>query len=124
MTDVVTGWTEPEAIMGKRERATVWAINDIREDLPYAMAGLDSDGGFEFINWHLHRYADKHQINFTRSRPSQSNDNAHIEQKNRVVVRRLVGHARYDTTNNSKFCKSFTGGPGGRTSTSAFRPAR
>jgi hypothetical protein len=97
MTDVVTGWTEPEAIMGKGERATVYAIDDIRQELPYAMVALDSDGGSEFINWHLYHYAQKHSLNFTRSRPSQSNDNAHIEQKNRVAVRRIVGHARYDT---------------------------
>lgn len=96
-TDVVTGWTEPEAIMGKGERATVCAIDDIRADLPYPVLGLDSDGGSEFINWHLYRYAKRHKFNFTRSRAGQSNDNAHIEQKNRVAVRRIVGHARYDT---------------------------
>jgi transposase InsO family protein len=83
--------------MGKGERATVYAIDHSREELPYAMVGLDSDGGSEFINWHLHRYAKKHKLNFTRSRPGQSNDNAHIEQKNKVAVRRIVGHGRYDT---------------------------
>jgi hypothetical protein len=97
MTDVVLGWTEPQAIMGKGERATVWAIDNTREELPYEMVALDSDGGSEFINWHLHSYAKKHQLNFTRSRSGQSNDNAHIEQKNKVAVRRLVGHSRYDT---------------------------
>ena len=96
-TDVVIGWTEPEAIMGKGERATVYALDDISQDIPYPVLGFDSDGGSEFINWHLYRYAKKHKINFTRSRAGQSNDNAHIEQKNRVAVRRLVGHARYDT---------------------------
>ena len=33
----------------------------------------------------------------TRSRPYKSNDNAHIEQKDGDVVRRLVFHYRYDT---------------------------
>ena len=32
---------------------------------------------------------------FTRSRPYKKNDNAHIEQKNWSVVRRLVGYGRY-----------------------------
>lgn len=123
MTDVVTGWTEPEAIMGKGERATVWAINDIREGLPYAMVGLDSDGGSEFINWHLHRYAKKHKLNFTRSRPDQSNDNAHIEQKNRVVVRRLVGHARYDTPEQLIILQELYRGPW-RTYFNFFLPTR
>jgi hypothetical protein len=32
----------------------------------------------------------------TRSRPSAKNDNAHVEQKNGVAVRRLFGYARID----------------------------
>jgi hypothetical protein len=111
MTDVVLGWTEPEAIMGKSERATVYAINDIREELPYSMLGMDSDGGSEFINWHLFRYAKKHKLNFTRSRAGQSNDNAHIEQKNKVVVRRVVGHARYDTKEQLMILQELYRGP-------------
>ncbi len=37
-------------------------------------------------------------IEMTRSRPYKSNDNAHVEQKNGDVVRRLSFHYRYDTT--------------------------
>jgi 5S rRNA maturation endonuclease (ribonuclease M5) len=97
MTDVLTGWTEPKAIMGKGERACVTAIDDIRNTQPVNLLGLDSDGGGEFINYHLCRYCEQHHIDFTRSRSGQKNDNAHVEQKNRVVVRQLVGHSRYDT---------------------------
>jgi hypothetical protein len=123
MTDVVTGWTEPQAIMGKGERPTVWAIDHSREDLPYAMVGLDSDGGSEFINWHLYRYAKKRKLNFTRSRPGQSNDNAHIEQKNKVAVRRLVGHVRYDTAEQLMLLQELYRGPW-RTYFNFFLPTR
>ncbi len=34
-------------------------------------------------------------ITFTRSRPYWKNGNAHVEQKNRPVVRRLAGYDRY-----------------------------
>ena len=37
------------------------------------------------------------KITFTRSRPSHSNDGAHVEQKNWTHVRELVGYHRYDT---------------------------
>ena len=37
------------------------------------------------------------QITFTRSRPGNSNDGAHVEQKNWAVVRTVVGYHRYDT---------------------------
>ena len=96
MTDVLTGWTEPFAVMGKGEREVVAAIDSIRTNLPYAMVGIDSDCGSEFINWHLMRYTKTHKINFTRSRASHSDDNAHIEQKNNVAIRRVTGYARYD----------------------------
>jgi len=97
MTDVLLGWTEPFSIMGKGEKETVTAIEDVRIGLPYAIVGIDSDGGGEFINWHLKRYTKKLKINFTRSRAYHSDDNAHIEQKNNVAIRWTVGYARYDT---------------------------
>ena len=37
------------------------------------------------------------KITFTRSRPGNSNDRAHVEQKNWAVVRTVVGYHRYDT---------------------------
>ena len=111
MTDVLTGWTEPEAIMGKGEKACVAAIDDIQEDAPVAFKGIDSDSGSEFINWHLFRYCKKAHIDFTRSRSGQKNDNAHIEQKNRVVVRELVGHARYDTKEQLNILNELYRGP-------------
>ena len=39
----------------------------------------------------------EHRITFTRSRPSNKNDGAHVEQKNWARVRELVGYLRYDT---------------------------
>jgi hypothetical protein len=38
-----------------------------------------------------------HEITFTRSRPGNKNDGAHVEQKNWTHVRGLVGYLRYDT---------------------------
>ena len=37
-------------------------------------------------------------MTFTRSRPGNCNDGAHVEQKNWAVVRTVVGYHRYDTT--------------------------
>ena len=39
----------------------------------------------------------KRKLTFTRSRPGNSNDGAHVEQKNWAVVRTVVGYHRYDT---------------------------
>ena len=63
----------------------------IRRELPFELAGIDSDNGSEFINHHLYATASAESIQFTRGRPYKKDDNAHIEQKNWTHVRRLVG---------------------------------
>ena len=64
---------------------------------PFPIIGIDSDNGSEFINEHLLGYCHAHRITFTRSRPGNKNDGAHVEQKNWARVRELVGYLRYDT---------------------------
>jgi len=74
------------------------ALVDIQVALPFPLLGVDSDNGSEFINWHLLRWCEKQKLTFTRSRPGNSNDGAHVECKNWAVVRTIVGYLRYDTT--------------------------
>ena len=68
--------------------------------LPIQLKGFDCDNGSEFLNYHLLRYFqdDKRSksIQFTRSRPYHSQDNAHVEQKNWTHVRELLGYQRFD----------------------------
>jgi len=73
------------------------ALEQIRQVLPFALRGIDSDNGSEFINDHLFRYCRSRAIQFTRGRPYQKDDNAHIEQKNWTHVRRILGYIRYDS---------------------------
>ena len=65
--------------------------------MPFPLMGIDSDNGSEFINHHLLAWCEKRKITFTRSRPGNSNDGAHVEQKNWAIVRTVVGYHRYDT---------------------------
>ena len=69
----------------------------MRTRLPFPLLGIDSDNGSEFINDTLYRYCLAEQITFTRSRPYKKNDQAHVEQKNWSVVRKLVGYDRFET---------------------------
>jgi len=97
VTDIHTTWVETRAVLGKGERAVQQALEAIRQALPFRLRGIDSDNGSEFINDHLYRYCQAHEIQFTRGRPYKKDDNAHIEQKNWTHVRKLVGYDRYDT---------------------------
>lgn len=96
-TDILTTWVESRAVLGKGEACVVGSLDEMAQALPFALKGLDSDNGSEFINWHLVRYCKTHQIQPFRSRPYKKDDNAHIEQKNWTHVRKLLGWDRYDT---------------------------
>jgi hypothetical protein len=97
VTDVATGWTECAAVWGKGQAAVCGALEQIRDRLPFPLRGIDSDNGSEFLNAHLIRWCAQEQLTFTRSRPYWKNDQAHVEQKNWSVVRRLLGYDRYET---------------------------
>ena len=96
-TDLATGWTECLALPNKTQFAVSQAIAVLRHNLPFPLLGLDSDNGSEFINDTLYRYCLSEKITFTRSRPYQKNDQAHVEQKNWSVVRHTVGYDRLET---------------------------
>ncbi|MBG0787245.1 MAG: DDE-type integrase/transposase/recombinase [Anaerolineaceae bacterium] len=95
--DMSTGWTECLALPNKTQWAVHEAIQEMRKRLPFPLLGIDSDNGSEFINDLLYRYCLEEKITFTRSRPYQKNDQAHVEQKNWSVVRHTVGYDRFET---------------------------
>jgi hypothetical protein len=96
-TDVCTGWTEPIALRRRSQETVCAAIDAMRQDLPFALLGIDSDNGSEFINDLLYRYCLDEKITFTRSRPYKKNDQAHVEQKNWSVVRHTIGYDRLES---------------------------
>jgi hypothetical protein len=95
--DVSTGWSECIAVPNRGQRAVFEALQLIRHRLPFPLRGIDSDNDSAFINDHLYRFTQREGIIFTRSRPYKKNDQAHVEQKNWSVVRRLIGYDRYDS---------------------------
>jgi hypothetical protein len=97
LTDVSTGWTEPEAVKDRSQLAVCSAIDNVRRRIPFTMLGIDSDNGGEFINHLLKKYCENHQITFTRCRPYRKNDQCHVESKNWSVIRVHTGYWRYDT---------------------------
>ena len=97
VTDIATGWTVNRSMRNKAAKWVFEALKQITTVFPFEIIGIDSDNGSEFINDHLLKYCTKQQITFTRSRPGNSNDGAHVEQKNWTRVRKLVGYLRDDT---------------------------
>jgi transposase InsO family protein len=97
MTDVATGFTVNRSVKNKAAVGVTQAIDHARKLFPFPVLGIDSDNGSEFINAHLFDYCTANKLTFTRSRPGNKNDGAHVEQKNWTHVRELVGYLRFDT---------------------------
>lgn len=97
-TDILSGWTEGGAVWNKGAAGVLTATREVEARLPFALLGFDSDNGGEFLNHHLWTYLRerKDAVEFTRSRPYHSDDNAHVEQKNWTWARQLLGYARLE----------------------------
>ena len=97
MTDLVTGWTENCSIRNNAAKWIVAGIEELQEWFPFAMVVFDSDCGAEFINHEVAAWLQARDVEQTRSRPYQKNDQAHVESKNNHVVRKHAFYWRYDT---------------------------
>ena len=95
-TDIDSCWTEARATWNRSSDAVRAVTDKLKVELPFKILGLDVDNGPEFLNWSLYKYCQKEDIEFTRSRPYQKNDNAHIEQRNWTHVRQLLGNDRFE----------------------------
>lgn len=96
LTDIFSGWTEVRATWNRGQHGVCAAFAGIEAELPFALLGVDTDNGGEFLNHHLHRHfrGREKPVEMTRSRPYHKNDQAHVEQKNSTHVRQLLGFER------------------------------
>lgn len=98
LTDIATGWSEARLCWTRSDLAIHARVREIESQLPFRVLGFDTDNGGEFINATLLRYWSQREtpVEVTRSRPYHKNDNAHVEQKNLVLVRETLGYERLD----------------------------
>jgi hypothetical protein len=96
LTDIASSWTEFFPMLRKCEADVIASLRVAQRLLPFSLLGLDTDNGSEFINYALLDFCKTQEITFTRSRPYKKNDQAHVEEKNGSIVRRLIGYDRYE----------------------------
>jgi transposase InsO family protein len=85
-------------------------IRQLLEGFPFVILGFHSDNGSEYINYKVAKLLKKLLVEFTKSRPRHSNDNALAESKNASVVRKHLGYAhipQYCATLVNTFCADF-----------------
>ena len=76
-------------------------IRQLLDGFPFVILGFHSDNGSEYINYTVAKLLEKLRVEFTKSRPRHSNDNALAESKNAAVVRKHLGYAHIP-----QFCAS------------------
>jgi hypothetical protein len=103
-TDLASSWTEGRAVWNKGSSGVLDQTRDVESELPFAILGFDFDNGSEWLNWTLIRYLQVRTkpIQLSRSRPYHKDDNAHVEQKNWMWPRQLLGYGRLERAQEVK----------------------
>ena len=97
-TDLASAWTEGRATWNKGSTGVLEQTRDVERNLPFPILGFDFDNGSEWLNWTLIKYLQvrTRPIGVSRSRPYHKDDNAHVEQKNWMWPRQLLGYDRLE----------------------------
>ena len=91
--DCVTQWEIVASCEKISEAYLLPVLEEIIESFPFKILGIHADNGSEYINKTVAKLLDKLNIELTKSRPRRSNDNALVEAKNGVVVRKFLGYS-------------------------------
>ncbi len=107
------GVGEVRAMWGRGQAGTLAALQDVELRLPFALLGLDSDNGGEFLNHHLLSWLQRRvqPVFMTRSRPYKKDNNAHVEQKNWTHIRQGFGYERHDNSEAVELMNELARGP-------------
>lgn len=74
------------------ENCLIPVLEAILKHFPFVVLNFHSDNGSEYVNRCVAKLLNKLHIEFTKSRPRHSNDNALAESKNGSIVRKVLGH--------------------------------
>jgi hypothetical protein len=97
--DVATGWSERRAVLGRGQLVMEDGFRAILSRLPFPVVCIHPDNDSAFFNHHMLRFFGQlvPGVSLSRSRPYHKNDNPHVEQKNRTLIRAFLGDHRLDT---------------------------
>ena len=91
--DIVTQWELVASVEHISEAYLLPVISLLLDGFPFAIRGFHSDSGSEYVNHKTAELLEKLRIEFTKSRPRQTNDNALAECKNGAVIRKTMGYS-------------------------------
>jgi len=90
--DEVTQWEVLGCVERITEEHVLPVVEAMLHQFPFLVVELHADNGSEFVNHPLYQLLKKYAVEFTRSRPNRSSDNALVEGKNGAIVRKGMGY--------------------------------
>ena len=109
--DAVSQWQVEACVEGISEAFLLPVLEFILSEFPFVIKGFHSDNGSEYVNKKVAELLNKLNIEQTKSRARQSNDNALAESKNNSVVRKHMGYShipqKYAKPINEFFANTF-----------------
>jgi transposase InsO family protein len=106
--DEVTQWEVLGCIARINEEHLLPVLEAMLHQFPFRVVELHADNGSEFVNHPLYQLLKKHTVEFTRSRPNRSSDNALVEGKNGAVVRKHLGYGHISAEHADSIQRFYT----------------
>jgi hypothetical protein len=90
--DAVTQWEIVGCTPRISEQHLLPVLEAILHQFPFCILGFQAYNGSEFVNHTVAKRLHKLLVEFTRSRPNRSSDNALVEGKNGAIIRKHIGY--------------------------------
>jgi transposase InsO family protein len=106
--DTVTQWQVIGCAAKISEQFLIPVLEAMLHQFPFRIQGFHSDNGSEFINHTVAKLLEKLLVEFAKSRPNRSQDNALVEGKNGAVIRKLIGYGHIPSQHAEAVQKFYT----------------
>jgi hypothetical protein len=105
--DTVTQWQIVGCVETISERHLQPVLEAMLHQFPFRIRGFHCDNGSEFVNHTVAALLNKLLVEFTKSRPYRTTDNALVEGKNGAVIRKQIGYGAIAAEHAEEFQKFY-----------------
>ena len=106
--DAVTQWEIVGCTARISERHLLPVLEAMLHQFPFRIVGFHADNGSEFVNHTVAKLLNKLLVEFTRSRPNRSSDNALVEGKNGAIIRKHLGYGHIASEHADRIQRFYT----------------
>ena len=106
--DAVTQWEIVGCASRISERHLLPVLEAMLHQFPFRIEGFHADNGSEYVNHTVAKLLNKLLVEFTRSRPNRSSDNALVEGKNGAIIRKHLGYGHIPSEHADRIQRFYT----------------